>query len=574
MRYYALAADYDGTLASDGHVDEPVIDALRRLRASGRRLILVTGRELADLQRVFPHLELFDQVVVENGGVLYCPATGETEPLGPRPPTRFVDELRRRGVEQLSVGRVIVSTWLPHEVKVFEVIRDLQLELQVVFNKGAVMVLPSGVNKATGLWAALDAMGLSPHNVVGVGDAENDQAFLRLCECAVAVANALPSVKEYADMVTSGARGRGVVELAQWLIESDLRQAENRLDRHEILLGTGYDGSEVRLKPYGKSVLLCGSSGAGKSTLATGLFERIAQAGYQFCLVDPEGEYRGSLNAVVLGSAHRTPTVEEVVELLNQPRQNAVVNLLGASIDHRPAYFGSLLPALLECRARTGRPHWIAIDEAQYVLPGSWAPLLHTAPEQLQGMILISAYPERIAPQVLASVDLVVIVGQRMDDAVRKLSEALGRPPPMVPAPDWEDDNDRERSLVWRRHPPAEPSWFRAPLPRGEHRRHQRKYVEGELRPDIHFYFRGPGGKLRLRAQNLAMFLHLAEGVDDESWTYHLRRHDYSRWFRDAIRDRGLAEEARHVENDQGLSPRESRSIIRRIIQRRYTGVT
>ena len=48
----------------------------------------------------------------------------------------------------------------------------------MIFNKGAVMILPSGVNKATGLAAALEELGLSPHNVVGVGDAENDHAFL------------------------------------------------------------------------------------------------------------------------------------------------------------------------------------------------------------------------------------------------------------------------------------------------------------------------------------------------------------------------------------------------------------
>lgn len=574
MRYYALATDYDGTLASNGRVDDTVIDVLRHLRASGRRLILVTGRELADLQRAFSRLDLFDQVVVENGGVLYCPATREERLLGSPPPRRFVDELRRRGIEGLSVGRVIVATRRPHEIKVFEVVRDLGIELQVIFNKGAVMVLPSGVNKATGLWAALDAMDLSPHNVVGVGDAENDQAFLRLCECSVAVANALPTVKEYADVVTSGARGEGVRELAQWLIESDLRQFEHQLSRYDILLGSGCDGTEVRLKPYGKSMLLCGSSGAGKSTLATGFFERVAQAGYQFCLVDPEGEYRAPTHAVVLGSAHRTPTIQETIELLNQPRQNAVVNLLGTSADHRPAYFDGLLPALLECRARTGRPHWIAIDEAQYVLPASWAPMLHTAPEQLQGMILISAYPERIASQVLASIDLVVIAGQTAQDSARKLSEALGQPPPVVPEPDHERNDDQEQTLAWWRHPPADPFWFRAPRPRGEHRRHQRKYVEGELRPDIHFYFRGPEGKLQLRAQNLTMFLHLAEGVDNETWTYHLRRHDYSRWFRDAIRDRRLAEETQHVENDGSLSPREARSAIRRIIEQRYTGVT
>lgn len=224
MRYLALATDYDGTLATDGRVDEETLAALGRLRDSGRRLIMVTGRQLDDLRNVFPHLDLFEQVVVENGALLYQPAIREEKLLGEPPPEEFIKALQERGVNPLSVGRAIVATWHPHETTVLEVIRNLGLELQVIFNKNAVMVLPSGVNKASGLSAALGELGLSPHNTVGVGDAENDHAFLDFCGCGVAVANALPMLKEHADFVTQGARGAGVVELIDKLIASDLAE--------------------------------------------------------------------------------------------------------------------------------------------------------------------------------------------------------------------------------------------------------------------------------------------------------------------------------------------------------------
>lgn len=223
MRYVALACDYDGTLASDGVVDEATLDALQRVRATGRHLLLVTGRELDQLQNVFPGLDLFSRVVAENGGVLYHPASRAIRLLAEPPPRRFVTALGERGVEPLAVGRVIVATWTPHETTVLDVIRDLGLELQVIFNKGAVMVLPSGVNKASGLSAALDEIGVAPRDTVGVGDAENDHAFLSLCGYAVAVANALQSVKDDADLVTAGARGAGVTELIDRLIATDLR---------------------------------------------------------------------------------------------------------------------------------------------------------------------------------------------------------------------------------------------------------------------------------------------------------------------------------------------------------------
>jgi hypothetical protein len=222
MRFLALVCDYDGTLAEVGYVDRDTIDALERLRSSGRQCILVTGRELSDLVKIFPELHLFRRVIVENGAVLHRPAGGEEKLLAEAPPEKFVLELQRRGVTPISVGRAIVATRQPHETTVLEVIRDLGLELQVIFNKGAVMVLPSGVNKATGLKAALHELNLTAHQVVGVGDAENDHAFLDLCGCSVAVANALPAIKARATFTTQGVAGHGVTELVDELIENDL----------------------------------------------------------------------------------------------------------------------------------------------------------------------------------------------------------------------------------------------------------------------------------------------------------------------------------------------------------------
>jgi HAD superfamily hydrolase (TIGR01484 family) len=302
MRYLALCCDYDGTLAHNGKVSDATLAALERVLESGRRLVLVTGRELGDLQAAFPQLELFERVVAENGALLYRPASREEKLLAERPPDRFIDLLNERGVSPISVGRGIVATWEPHESTVLQTIHDLGLELQVIFNKGAVMVLLAGVNKATGLAAALEEVGLSAHNAVGIGDAENDHAFLSLCECSVAVANALPMVKETADFVTRGDHGAGVIELIEELLADDLAGREDRLTRHHILLGTDADGREVHVRPYGINLLVVGTSGSGKSTVATGLLERLAERKYTFCIIDPEGDYEEFESAVPLGT--------------------------------------------------------------------------------------------------------------------------------------------------------------------------------------------------------------------------------------------------------------------------------
>jgi hydroxymethylpyrimidine pyrophosphatase-like HAD family hydrolase len=225
MRYLALAADYDGTLASHGVVHQSTLDALRRFTETGRKVIMVTGRQLDDLQSVFPHLELFSRVVAENGALLYDPGSKLQRLLADPPNAAFVDALRRRSVP-VSTGNAIVATWRPHEKTVLDVIRENGLDLELIFNKDAVMVLPSGVNKGTGLRRALEELRISLHDTIGVGDAENDHAFLSLCGCSVAVANALGALKDRADVVMEGAYGAGVAELIEHIVKDDLRSFE------------------------------------------------------------------------------------------------------------------------------------------------------------------------------------------------------------------------------------------------------------------------------------------------------------------------------------------------------------
>jgi HAD superfamily hydrolase (TIGR01484 family) len=567
MRYHALATDYDGTLAHDGRVNEATLAGLERLLGTGRKLILVTGRELPDLLSIFPEVHLFAWVVAENGALLYRPSTKEERPLAAPPPAKFVRTLKQRGVEQVSVGRAIVATWQPYEKTVLDTIRDLGLELQVIFNKGAVMVLPAGVNKATGLTAALKEMDLSAHEVVGVGDAENDHAFLSLCECGVAVANALPAVKQRADLVTRGDHGAGVVELIGRLVDDDLRDLEGRLTRHHLPLGTAEDGKPVRLRPHGAGVLIAGPSGSGKSTAATSFLEALAEQHYQFCITDPEGDYDSLPLAITLGGPQRGPTVDEILQLLKRPEENAVVNLVGLPLADRPPFFLALLTRLLEMRARTGRPHWLVVDEAHHLLPASWEPGTLALPQGLKSTLFITVHPNQVAAAALASVGSVVAVGKAPEETVRQFCGVVKEKPPGVPAGALQAGE----VMFWARGAGQPPRKVRVTPSRTERQRHTRKYAEGELPPERSFYFRGPDRKLNLRAQNLMLFLQMADGVDDETWRHHLRAGEYSRWFREAIKDEALASEAEGVERRADLPAAESRKLIRAAVERRYT---
>ncbi|MDB6146862.1 MAG: phosphoglycolate phosphatase, partial [Spartobacteria bacterium] len=210
MKWNVLACDYDGTLAHDGVLDADTASAIARFRNAGRQVLMVTGRELADLQNVCQVLDRFDWIVAENGALLYRPSDKFSELLCSPASAQLAQKLAEAGAQPLSIGRAIIATREPYETVVLEFIKKLGLELQVIFNKGAVMVLPSGVNKATGLGVALERMGVAPRDVVAIGDGENDHALLSAAGIGVAVSNAVPMLKEHADFVTQGARGAGV----------------------------------------------------------------------------------------------------------------------------------------------------------------------------------------------------------------------------------------------------------------------------------------------------------------------------------------------------------------------------
>lgn len=561
MRYLALATDYDNTIATEGAVPAAVVAGLRQLRGSGRKLILVTGRELPDLLRVFPHIELFDRVVAENGALLYRPDDRSQTLLSEPFPPKFLHALRERGVP-VSAGQSIIATVQPHETTVLECIRQFGLELQVIFNREAVMILPSGVNKASGLNVALRELQLSSHNLVAVGDGENDHAFIDVCECAVAVANAIPSLREQADFVTTDVAGAGVMQVIEALLRDDFVAADARLTRHRIELGRTAEGRALHLPAYGCNVLIAGTSGAGKSTFASGLLERIAARGYRYCIVDPEGDYDHFEGAVAIGSPKQPPVIEDVAMRLEDPATNASVNLLGIPLEDRPAFFRDLYAALRALQTRLGRPHWLLLDEAHHLLSKT-----ALAAERLQGTALVTVHPDRLPPEVLRQMHVLIAIGPEPSATIELFAATAGLTPPRSPTQPVEAGF----AVAWLRGERDELVAFAYDPPASERKRHQRKYAHGDLGLAASFYFRGPDGKLNLRAQNLQLFMQMADGVDDATWSHHLQRGDYSHWFREFIKDEELAAAMRLIEQDAALSPLESRRRMRAEIEQRYT---
>jgi hydroxymethylpyrimidine pyrophosphatase-like HAD family hydrolase len=397
MRYVALAAGFDGTLARDGRCDERCIEALRELSATGRKLILVTGRELRELLEIFPEVRIFDYVVAENGAVMHRPATRESEILAQAPPEILLQELRRRHVTPLSVGSSIVRTVQANEAEVSDALRKLQLDFQLVTNPGALMMLPAGVNKASGVWAALRELGVSRHNLVAIGDGENDLALFEFAEHAVAVQNADPLVKRVANRTTDGAYCEGFLELARDLVATDLADAE---PRHTVVVGVRDDGEPVEITPCRDSFLVYGPDGTGKTALCNRLLEQFLASSYQCCVIDAEaGGLQVPGEVEVFGDAHEVPRLTDILTALDQPTASVAINLAALGVETRPVFTDALLVQLQALHDRLGRPHVVMIRQAHSFLADGVTASSARLSEVT--MIYATAEPERLPARIV-----------------------------------------------------------------------------------------------------------------------------------------------------------------------------
>lgn len=573
MILHVLAVDYDGTIAHQGQVHETTAAALARVRESGRRVVLVTGRMLPDLRKVCPDADrMFDAIVAENGAVLYLPERRDTQVLGDAPEPALVEGLRARGVP-VDLGLSILATDAEYANACLEAIREAGVERTLVFNKGSLMLLPGGVTKGTGLLAALAALDLSPHNVAGIGDAENDHAFLSLCECAVAVADAVPALQERADHVTRAPGPAGTVEFIEAHLLGGAEELVPRLRRHHLELGRTADGTPVAIPAHDAGLLIVGPSASGKSTLTGVLVERLLAAGRSLLLLDPEGDHQTLTDlegVVVLGgkAEHTLPAGDELQQLIRRPASCVVLNLSGMPMEDKVEYATRALSAAAAVRSATGLPHWIIVDEVHHIAPADGSPAAEIVGRGGESVGLITLSADLLPREALAGVTAVASTDldafRGAVAALRASGAALDGLPDPDPTP-----LDRGQAVLGLLGREPWVTRFQVAPRRSQHRRHLKKYTDGELPPERSFYFRGPEEALNLRAANLKRFCELAEGVDAGTWEHHLRRGDYSAWLREKIKDPELADEIAALERSVDGSA--SRASVLDAIRRRYT---
>ena len=544
--FKAVALDLDGTLTENDRLAGTGMAAVRASRAD-LKIILVTGRIFDDMEAAYPGLPSeFDAVVAENGAVLHT--RSDTRLLASPVDPAVQPALASRGIVARA-GRVLLAVAADDAAAATEVIAELGLDHQVVHNRGAAMVVPAGVTKATGLLAALDELGLSQHNTIAAGDAENDLALLHAAEVGAAVANAVPSLAAHADLRLGSRDGTGVAEL----LAGPLLAGQQRLcpRRRWLQIGTYDDGEPVLVPGSQGSVLIAGDTGMGKSYLAGLLAERWIDAGYAVLVIDPEGDHAGLAQRPgvhLVDAAAHLPSPTDLLAIARPGRASLVLDLSGLPEEAKTRYLRRLPAAVAAERAEHGVPHWVITDEAHLAMLDRDAPSGPGLAEP--GTCIVTWRADMLPAAFRDTVDLTLATTTPPTNASVAVPRATVAANGQQPRP------------------------FTAAARISPHVRHQHKYMAAPLPPERRFYFHALGEAGT--AATLEEFSRHLRHCDPAVLTYHLSRGDFSRWVTETLADRNLGRQLAAIERDlcqhHAAALEQARQQIMHAIDSRYPG--
>ncbi len=554
-----LAFDLDGTLTETDEIGEEVKVTLQNAHSEGFTIILVTGRRL----KVIPDITFFEDIceaiVAENGAAIFFPRNDSVSlPFGELAPD-VKKQLLALNIP-IEVGMAIAATWVPHDKVVIDVLSKTEYAATVEYNKGAVMILPPGATKGTGLRMALHELGCSPHNVVAFGDAQNDRSLFEQVELSVAVGNATPEIKNIADIILTKPSGSGVKSFVDDLMKDIIPEHKTK---PRLLLPFGKkDAKPFYLDPISllnSNLGIMGSSRSGKSWLAGFMVEQLLKLEYQVCLIDPEGDYHGIRafsQTILLGGTDTHPLpVGDVVTLIEYSNLSLIIDLSQYSIDQKMAYTADLLRALYSMRKQKGEPHWILLDEAQYFCPRNGNELTDLIVDHMDegGMGLITYQPSQLSPVVLRKMDHWMITKMKDPDEVELLKdlmnghlnlvdyqkiESLVGGQAFICVDDMKNRDTKCSGII-------EYGKVQRTVP---HVRHLHKYLRAPLPESKRFYFHLNGSTQGINAAaSLWEFCEVIPRLPVETIQHHIENKDFEYWLGDTINDKELARRVRKL---------------------------
>ena len=567
--FHAVAIDYDGTLSTTDRPAGAVLSALAENRSAGRRVILVTGRILSELHAVFPDVDRhFDLIVAENGGVL---SSQGVERVLAVPVAKDLDDALAERHIAFRRGLVLLACDAHDERAVLAQVRRLGLECQLIRNRGSLMVLPSGVSKGSGLLEALADLGISRHNTIAIGDAENDHSLLDVSELGVAPANAVDALKAHADITLELPDGEGV---ARFLRESVVAGVERvHPTRWRIELGTLPGGAPLWVPASQLNMLIVGASGAGKSYVAGLVAEGLIGLGYSVLVVDPEGDHIGlaTLRGVTLiGGTAQLPPAEQLAALLTDRSGTVVVDLSSVAPSERAEYLRAAPRAVETQRQLSGLPHWVIVDEAHDALGRADRDPLFLEPG-LTGYCLATYRPDDLPAEALLSTDVLLALPGGDDPAGTTDLVAAASVISHSRAEQVVHGVEPGQAILVDRRSDGPPIVFTLSERATPHHRHWHKYSLGGVAPDRRFYFRrGPDSLTGATAGSVEELEGVLRGCDEAVIGHHSRTSDLSRWIIAVLRDPRLAAAVQAIEADVAGGAADGRERLLRAIREYY----
>jgi hypothetical protein len=565
-----LACDFDGTGAVDGRLAPEVAAALAAARSVGFVTLLVTGRVLEELQATAVGLDVFDAIVAENGALVWLPRADRMLQLAPPPPDQFLTELRTLGIPY-HAGAVIVGTTDLHAGEILDLVRRFAMASQLVFNRQALMVLPSGVDKAVGVERALEELGRSQHSMIAFGDAENDRPLLEMAEIGVAARGAVPALTAAADDRLSHPGACGVAAYIQGVLERGGYAPTP--PRQRILLGRDATGTPVALPGSGVNVMISGDPRSGKSWLAGLVAERLLERGYRLCVIDPEGDYAAlgqRPRTLVLGGEIPLPDPAVCAGLVRDKPLSLILNLSGLPQGEKARYVERTLPTLEATRAVAGIPHWLMIDEAHYFL-NERAVGSRRFESRTGNYVLVTYRPSLVAAAVHEAMQAHLVTATTVEDEryfVSGLLQARG-PRDLLVADAVAAIGDRRAGLLLEGTGDACWQVFTPDARATQHTHHGRKYADAPLPNEKAFRFLHTDTATPV-VRTVAEFCAAVRSVPLASLRHHLLSGDFSRWARDTLGDAELAARLRKLEDTTRVGATPSREEIATHIRELY----
>lgn len=553
MRLRVIATDYDGTIATDGVLDPDVRSAIAKARTRGVLVVLVTGRILPELQRVTGGLEFVDGVVAENGAVVALPS-GHVSLLGAPPPICLIESLTKRGIN-FKVGRSVVEMDAGFADVAISLIREMQLPLAISFNRSRMMLLPGSISKATGLHHLLNTLGVSIHNAIGIGDAENDHELLARCEHGVAVSWGSQRLQAMADHVITGDGPQAVADYID-RVSADVRLPASSTSHCRVILEETEGQAPFEILVGGRNILIAGDSKSGKSWITGLIVEQQILQGYTVYVIDPEGDYCSltSLpNTVMLGGGRMLPYGDDLKMLLQQGI-NVILNLSHLDYNQKCEYVQQHFPLIAQHRRERGFPHRILLDECHYFLSGTPGdPLLDS---ELAGYTLVTYRPSQVTAEVLKSVDIVIVTRLAEPQEVDVLRELHDdKSGHYIGSHQWHEQLANLGLTQAALLPPTAEAQGTlrqfVVAPRiTTHVRHRTKYFDNPVSKAHEFVFTYQGQPVGESAGTLRELVAAAQRVETTTLINHSHYHDFSRWIATLFFDYELANQVWQLESE------------------------